>query len=59
MTRPPLAPAALAALAGGSLLMFVFDHWLTRLLGVLALFAAIVLGVLAIADPAFLEDEDA
>jgi hypothetical protein len=59
MRRPPLAMAALAALVAGSLLLFLFEHWFTRLLGVLSLFASIVLGVFAVADPAFLEDEDA
>ena len=59
MRRPPLAVAALIALVAGSLLLFAFELWITRLAGVLCLFASVVLGVFAIADPAFLEDEDA
>jgi preprotein translocase subunit SecD len=49
--------AALAAGALGALLLFLFEEWFTRLAGVLGLFAFIVLGVFAIASPAFLEDE--
>jgi len=41
-------------------LMLVFEHPLTRVVGVLALFTFIVSGVFLIADPAFLaEDDDA
>jgi preprotein translocase subunit SecD len=47
--------AALAAGVVGALLMILFDEWYTRLPGVLALFAFIVLGVFAIASPPFLE----
>jgi hypothetical protein len=43
----------------GVLLMIPFEFWLTRVLGVAALFAAIVVGVFAIATPAFLEADDA
>ncbi len=48
-------PLALAAV--GLVLMIGFEHPLTRVLGVLALFAFIVLGVFRIADPAFLAEE--
>ena len=47
-----------ASLAAGLVLMIGFDAVLTRILGVLALFAFIVLGVFLIADPAFLDAED-
>jgi preprotein translocase subunit SecD len=53
-----LAAAALAAGALGALLMFLFEEWYTRLLGVLGLFAFIVLGVFAIASPSFVDDEE-
>ena len=49
--------AALAAGALGLLLMIPFEAWYTRLAGVLALFAFIVLGVFAIASPPFLEED--
>ncbi|MGH2948319.1 MAG: hypothetical protein ACRDPC_19035 [Solirubrobacteraceae bacterium] len=53
MTR--LVPVLFIA---GALLLFLFDAWYTRAVGVLALFAFIVAGVFAIADPALLDDED-
>ena len=47
------------SLAVGLVLMIGFEHDVTRVLGVLALFTFIVTGVFLIADPAFLErDED-
>jgi hypothetical protein len=55
--RDPLALAALVVGALGALLLFAFEEWFTRLLGVLGLFAFVVAGVFAIANPAFLEDE--
>ena len=55
--RDPLVPA-LAAGALGALLLFLFEEWFTRLLGVLGLFAFIALGVFAIASPAFLEQDE-
>ena len=55
--REPSALVALASLVVGALLLFVFDEWFTRLLGVLGLFAFIVAGVFAIASPPFLERE--
>jgi hypothetical protein len=48
----------LASLALGLVLMVGFDHAITRVLGLLALFAFIVIGVFLIADPAFLAAED-
>ena len=51
-------PLALGCFVLGVLLMIPFEHWLTRVLGVAALFAAIVIGVFAIARPEFLEDAD-
>ena len=38
--------------------MIGFEHVVTRVLGVLALFAFIVTGVFVIADPEFLERDD-
>ena len=52
-------PVMLGCLGVGLALMLVFDNWITRLLGVLALFAFIVIGVFLIADPAFLAEEEA
>jgi hypothetical protein len=51
-------PVMLGCLAAGLVLMLGFDVWITRLLGVLALFAFIVIGVFLIADPDFLSEED-
>jgi hypothetical protein len=48
----------LGCLAVGLALMLAFEGWITRLLGVLALFAFIVIGVFLIADPAFLAEEE-
>jgi hypothetical protein len=50
---------ALGCFVAGVLLMIPFEFWLTRILGVAALLAAIVVGVFAIATPGFLEEEDA
>jgi hypothetical protein len=49
---------ALGVLAAGSLLLFLFEAWYTRLLGVVLLLAAIVLGVFAVATPEALTDDD-
>ena len=59
--RRPLLAFMLACLGAGLVLMVLFDAWVTRGLGVVALFAFIVSGVFLIADPAFLalEDEEA
>jgi len=46
------------SLAVGLVLMLGFDHALTRIVGVLALFTFIVTGVFLIADPAFLDTDD-
>ena len=48
----------LASLAVGLVLMIGFEHAITRVFGLLALFAFIVIGVFLIADPAFLAAED-
>ena len=54
------AGVMLAAFALGLVLMVGFEHWLTRILGLLCLFAFIVTGVFKIADPEFLSrDEEA
>jgi hypothetical protein len=47
-----------ACLGVGLLLMLLFEAWVTRAVGVVALFAFIVSGVFLIADPAFLAAED-
>jgi hypothetical protein len=52
-----LGLVALSCFALGVALMIPFEHWFTRVLGVGALFAAIVTGVFAIATPEFLEEE--
>jgi hypothetical protein len=57
VTRLPLL--ALASFALGVALMIPFEATITRVLGVAALFGAIVAGVFAIATPGLLsEDED-
>ena len=56
--RRPLLVFMLACLGAGLLLMLLFEAWVTRALGVVALFAFIVSGVFLIADPAFLAAED-
>lgn len=48
----------LACLAAGLVLMIGFEAAVTRVLGVLALFAFIVLGVFLIADPELLDSDD-
>lgn len=56
--RRPLLALMFACLGLGLLLMLLFETWLTRALGVAALFGFIVTGVFLIADPAFLAAED-
>lgn len=62
-SRPQPAPrgalfALMLASAGVAVpLMIIFEHPITRIIGVLGLFAFIVSGVFVIADPAFLEEE--
>jgi hypothetical protein len=51
-------PVMLGCLGLGLALMLGFESAITRVLGVLALFAFIVIGVFLIADPAFLAEED-
>jgi hypothetical protein len=55
-----LGVVALGSFVLGVALMIPFEFWLTRVLGVAALLAAIVTGVFAIATPEFLDaaDED-
>ena len=48
----------LGFLALGVVLMIPFEAWFTRLAGVLALFAFIIIGVFTIAAPAMLGRED-
>jgi uncharacterized membrane protein YkgB len=50
--------AMFACLVAGLVLMIGFEHAVTRVLGVLALFAFIVTGVFLIADPEFLARDD-
>jgi hypothetical protein len=56
--RKPLLLFMFAMLGIGMLLMLIFEHWTTRVVGVATLFAFIVSGVFLIADPAFLAQED-
>jgi hypothetical protein len=56
--RRPLVAFMLASLAVGLVLMLIFEATITRIVGVVALFAFIVSGVFLIADPAFLGPED-
>ena len=57
MKRPAVI-AMFACLAAGLVLMIGFELAVTRVLGVLALFAFIVIGVFVIADPEFLARDD-
>jgi hypothetical protein len=57
VTRLPVL--AFASFALGVVLMIPFELWITRLLGVLAMFVAVVAGVFAIATPDLLGDDDA
>jgi hypothetical protein len=56
--RRPLLVFMFACLGLGLLLMLIFDAWVTRVVGVVSLFAFIVSGVFLIADPAFLAAGD-
>jgi hypothetical protein len=58
MTERRLTLAAIAAFVAGVALMIPFEATITRILGVAALFAFIVLGVFAIASPERLGEED-
>jgi hypothetical protein len=48
----------LGSFAAGLVLMVAFEHPVTRVLGLLALFGFIVAGVFQIADPESLGEED-
>ncbi len=50
--------AMLTCLVVGLVLMIGFEETVTRVLGVLALFAFVVIGVFVIAEPEFLGRED-
>ncbi|MGK2877900.1 MAG: hypothetical protein ACSLFF_04925 [Solirubrobacterales bacterium] len=41
----------------GAAVLFLFDFWLTLLIGVLMCVGAVVLGVFAIAEPEFLDGD--
>lgn len=56
--RRPLLVFMFACLGVGLVLMLLFEAWVTRVIGVVALFAFIVSGVFLIADPAFLATDD-
>jgi hypothetical protein len=56
MSERALTISAIAALIAGAALMLPFEATATRILGVLALFAFIVIGVFAIANPRRLGD---
>ena len=58
MSKRALTGVMFGCLALGLVTMLGFEHALTRVIGVLSLFAFIVLGVFLIADPAFLAAED-
>jgi hypothetical protein len=58
-TRPRLLAPMLAFLAVGVPLMVLFESALTRVIGIACLFGFIVTGVFAIADPAFIDDDEA
>jgi hypothetical protein len=51
-------PVMLGCLVIGLGLMLASESAITRVVGVLALFAFIVIGVFLIADPAFLAEDD-
>jgi hypothetical protein len=56
--RGPLFGLMLASIGLAVPLMIIFEHPITRIIGVLGLFTFIVSGVFVIADPAFLEGEE-
>ena len=53
-----LTIAAVAAFVAGVALMIPFEATITRILGVLCLFAFVVLGVFAIAQPERLAEDE-
>jgi hypothetical protein len=54
----PLLLATLTCFALGVPLMIIFEHTITRILGVGLMFAFIISGVFLVADPAFLNQEE-
>lgn len=52
-----LVPATLVALVLAVVLMVIFDTTVTRILGVISIFAFIALGTFAIATPEFLNGD--
>ena len=56
--RSPLLPVALGAFGLGLPIMILFEHWATRVVGVLLMFTFIVAGVFLVASPTFLDQED-
>jgi NADH:ubiquinone oxidoreductase subunit 6 (subunit J) len=58
MSKRALLGVMLACLVVGMGLMLVFESALSRVVGLLALFAFIVIGVFLIADPEFLASEE-
>jgi hypothetical protein len=58
MSRRGWLAAMLGSLAVGLVVMLAFESAISRAVGVLSLFAFIVIGVFLIADPAFLAEED-
>ena len=58
-TRPPLLIPTVVAFCLGAGLMLPFEFTITRLLGVISFAAFLVLGLLLVASPGFLEDDAA
>jgi hypothetical protein len=58
VSRRALTALMLGCFGVGLALMVGFEATITRVLGLLALFAFIVIGVFLIADPEFLDQED-
>jgi hypothetical protein len=58
MSKRALLAVMLGCLVVGMGLMLAFESALSRVAGLLALFAFIVIGVFLIADPTFLAAED-
>ena len=58
MRRIPLGAFTAGALVVTLVLMLLFENTITRIVGVLAMFAFIVAGVFLIASPAFIETDD-
>jgi hypothetical protein len=56
--RDRLGAFTLAALVVALVLNLLFEHTLTRVVGVVAMFAFIVAGVFLIASPRFLDAEE-